>query len=80
VDGTLVEAWASHKSFRPKGADRGDDDGDSGNPTVNFRGEKRSNETHESTTDPDARLARSKTRVLPGATPSSIASAASRSA
>ena len=59
VDGTLLEAWASQKSFRPK-----DDptpppsDGDSKNPTVNFRGEKRSNATHTSVTDPDARLAR----------------------
>jgi transposase len=61
VDGTLIEAWASHKSFRPKGArDGGDDEGDPGNPTVDFRGEKRSNETHQSTTDPDARLARLK--------------------
>jgi transposase len=60
VDGTLVEAWASHKSFAKKdGSDR-DDDGDPGNPTVSFRGEKRSNETHQSTTDPEARLARSK--------------------
>jgi transposase len=53
VDGTLIEAWASHKSFRPK-------DG-SGKPPgvggdVDFRGEKRKNQTHESTTDPDARL------------------------
>jgi transposase len=58
VDGTLVEAWASQKSFQRK--DRGDDPpaDDPGNPTVNFHGEKRSNETHESTTDPDARLAR----------------------
>ncbi len=59
VDGTLIEAWASHKSFRRKeeaGAPRSDED--PGNPTVNFRGEKRSNATHESTTDPDARLAR----------------------
>jgi transposase len=61
VDGTLIEAWASHKSFRAKdGKEGGDDDGDPGNPTVSFRGEKRSNETHESTTDPDARLARIK--------------------
>ncbi|RIK55931.1 MAG: IS5 family transposase [Nitrospira sp.] len=59
VDGTLVEAWASHKSFVAKERtkrDRGDDD--PGNPTVDFRGEKRSNETHQSKTDPDARLAR----------------------
>jgi transposase len=58
VDGTLIEAWASHKSFRRKdGAGQPPPDG-AGNPTVDFHGEKRSNETHESTTDPDARLAR----------------------
>ena len=69
VDGTLIEAWASHKSFRPKeGArpnsrqkrrarSRGDG---SRNPTVDFRGERRRNETHEATTDPDARLMRAK--------------------
>ncbi|MCU7371038.1 IS5 family transposase [Tahibacter amnicola] len=51
VDGTLLEAWASHKSFRPKDGDGSDDSG-------NFHGQKRSNETHESTTDPDARLMR----------------------
>jgi transposase len=50
VDGTLIQAWASQKSFRPK--DGSDDDGDG----TNFHGQKRSNETHESTTDPDARL------------------------
>ena len=57
VDGTLLEAWASQKSFRPK--DRPDppsDDPTSRNPTVNFRGEARANDTHQSTTDPDARL------------------------
>lgn len=62
VDGTLIEAWASLKSFRPKrekAKDREPPD-DPGNPTVNFHGEKRSNETHESTTDPEARLARKK--------------------
>lgn len=53
ADGTLIEAWASLKSFRPKGEDNGDSNGWSG-----FRGEKRSNETHESKTDPEARLAR----------------------
>lgn len=60
VDGTLIEAWASLKSFRRKDDPRppSDDDDDKGNPTVNFRGEKRSNETHASTTDPEARLAR----------------------
>ena len=57
VDGTLIEAWASLKSFRRKGSDEPPPD-DKGNPTVNFHGEKRSNQTHESTTDPDARLAR----------------------
>jgi transposase len=58
VDGTLIEAWASQKSFQRK--DGGDvlPPSDPGNPTVNFHGEKRSNETHASTTDPDARLAR----------------------
>jgi transposase len=55
VDGTLLEAWASHKSFRPKDtANRPPDD--PSNPTVNFRGERRKNDTHQSTTDPDARL------------------------
>jgi transposase len=52
VDGTLIEAWASHKSFKRKD---GSDDDDS---STDFRGSKRSNETHQSTTDPDARLAR----------------------
>ena len=57
VDGTLIEAWASLKSFRPKG---GKDDGEGGgrNAAADFRGEKRSNDTHESTTDPDAKLYR----------------------
>jgi transposase len=60
VDGTLIEAWASLKSFRPKDEKPEDRDppDDPGNPTVNFHGEKRSNETHASTTDPEARLAR----------------------
>ena len=60
VDGTLIEAWASLKSFKKKGSskDRQPPPDDPGNPSVDFRGEKRSNETHESTTDPDARLAR----------------------
>jgi transposase len=58
VDGTLIEAWASLKSFRPKQENREKPPDDPGNPTVNFHGEKRSNETHESKTDPDARLAR----------------------
>jgi transposase len=58
VDGTLIEAWAGQKNFQRKdGSDQTPKD-DPGNPTVNFHGEKRSNETHQSTTDADARLAR----------------------
>jgi len=57
VDGTLVEAWASLKSFKRKDAPAPPPD-DPGNPTVNFHGERRSNATHASTTDPDARLFR----------------------
>jgi transposase len=57
IDGTLVEAWASQKSFKPKDGD--EDDGPAGrNPHVDFRGKSRKNDTHESTTDPDARLYR----------------------
>lgn len=58
VDGSLIEAWASLKSFRPKGEDPSDrpTDGDPGNPSVDFHGEKRSNETHQSTTDPESQL------------------------
>ena len=59
VDGTLLEAWAGAKSFQPKeGKSSPPSDDDPGNPTVNFRGERRSNETHESKTDPEALLAR----------------------
>src|SRR6185437_12598759 len=58
VDGTLIEAWASLKSFQPKNQSKTTPPDDPGNPTVNFHGEKRSNQTHESTTDADARLAR----------------------
>jgi len=58
VDGTLIEAWASQKSFRRKDRPAPPPSDDPGNPTVDFHGEPRSNETHESTTDPDARLAR----------------------
>jgi transposase len=59
VDGTLLEAWASLKSFKKKdGGSEPPADDDPGNPTVNFHQEKRSNETHQSTTDPEARLAR----------------------
>jgi len=53
VDGTLLEAWASHKSFRRKDEGQGPSDG---NREVDFHGEKRTNDTHQSTTDPDARL------------------------
>jgi len=62
VDGTLLEAWASHKSFKPK-------DGPPTEPPpgrnaeTSFRGERRSNETHRSTTDPEARLARKSSAV-----------------
>lgn len=57
VDGTLLKAWASMKSFRPKDGSGTPPDGGR-NGEQDFRGEKRSNETHESTTDPDARLYR----------------------
>jgi transposase len=58
VDGTLIEAWASQKSFQRKDGPEQPTPDDPGNPTINFRGEKRRNDTHESKTDPDARLAR----------------------
>src|SRR6516225_5379347 len=58
VDGTLIAAWASHKSFKPKDGSDPHTPDDPGNPTVDFHGEQRSNATHQSTTDPDARLAR----------------------
>jgi Transposase domain (DUF772)/Transposase DDE domain len=60
VDGTLTEAWASIKSFKPKDPPEGDADPSGGgrDAPVDFRGEKRSNATHLSTTDPDARLYR----------------------
>lgn len=58
VDGTLIEAWASQKSFKRKEASGGPPPDDPGNPTVDFHKEQRSNETHQSTTDPEARLAR----------------------
>jgi|SRR5580658_1143650 transposase len=59
VDGTLLEAWASLKSFRKVDGGEGQPPvDDPGNPTVDFHGEKRSNDTHCSTTDPDALLAR----------------------
>jgi transposase len=67
VDGTLIEAWASMKSFKPKAEDKAEDKGGDDPPPpapggrnaeVDFKGQKRSNETHQSTTDPEARLYR----------------------
>src|SRR5712692_9315581 len=61
VDGTLIEAWAGQKSFKRKDSKPGEalpHDDDPGNPTVDFHGEQRRNDTHESTTDPEAQLAR----------------------
>ena len=62
ADGTLIEAWASLKSFvrkdGPEQKKSGSDKDDPGNPTVNFHGEKRSNQTHQSTTDPESVLYR----------------------
>jgi hypothetical protein len=59
VDGTLIEAWASMKSFRPRDGSGSEPPPGSGrNAEVDFKGEKRSNETHASTTDPEARLYR----------------------
>ena len=59
VDGTLIEAWASMKSFKPRDGSDDDSPGDGGrNAEASFHGQKRSNETHASTTDPDARLYR----------------------
>src|SRR6478672_11764356 len=55
VDGTLLEAWASHKSFKPKDEPSEPPD-DPKNPTVNFHAQHRRNDTHQSTTDPEARL------------------------
>jgi hypothetical protein len=59
VDGTLIEAWALMKSFKPKESpDAGGTHAGGRNVPADFRGEKRSNQTHRSTTDPDARLYR----------------------
>ena len=59
VDGTLIRSWASLKSFGPRNGsdDKNSSDTDKGNPTVNWRGQKRSNDTHVSSTDPEALLA-----------------------
>jgi len=60
VDGTQIHAWASHKSFQPKAKEEHDKkpppDGAGGNPSIDFHGEKRTNETHESKTDTESRL------------------------
>lgn len=58
VDGTLIDAWASLKSFQPKSGPQDPTDGDSGNASVDFHGQKRRNATHQSTTDAQAQLAR----------------------
>src|ERR1700747_2080477 len=58
VDGSLLEAWAGVKSFQPKNKKSSSPPDDPGNPTVDYRGEKRSNETHESKSDPEAQMAR----------------------
>ena len=57
VDGTLIEAWAGQKSFKPRGeAPTPPSDSDRGNPSVDFRGQRRTNDTHASTTDAEAKL------------------------
>jgi len=58
VDGSLLEAWAGVKSFQRKNKKSSSPPDDPGNPTVDYRGEKRSNETHESKSDPEAQMAR----------------------
>ena len=58
VDGTLLEAWASQKSFRPKDEPTDPPEGGGSNPDVDFKGQKRSNDTHQSTSDPESRMAR----------------------
>ena len=58
VDGTLIEAWASLKSFKPKNGPKGPKAGSGSNREENFRGTKRKNDTHASTTDPEAKLMR----------------------
>jgi transposase len=63
VDGTLIEAWASQKSFRPKSESEKRPPKEPRNPAVDFRGQKRANETHQSRTDPDARLYRKSKRT-----------------
>jgi transposase len=72
VDGTLIDAWASHKSFKRKDDDSAPPSGR--NPEVDFKGQQRRNDTHESTTDADARLV----KKSPGAHRSSTCTTASR--
>jgi transposase len=64
VDGTLIQAWAGQKSFKKKDGSPSEPPDDPGNPTINFRGEKRTNQTHQSTTDPDCRLYRKGQQTL----------------
>jgi transposase len=64
VDGTLIQAWAGQKSFKKKDGSPSEPPDDPGNPTINFRGEKRTNETHQSTTDPECRLYRKGQQTL----------------
>ena len=66
VDGTLLEAWASVKSFRLRDDDPLPSEGGGRNPAVGFRGERSRNETHRSTTDPDARRARKRVEEVFG--------------
>ena len=58
VEGTPIEAWAGHKSSKRKGDDQPTPPNNPSNPSVNLHGERRTNATHQSTTDPEARLAR----------------------
>ena len=70
VDGTMIEAWASHKSFRPKDGSGDSGGGGSRNDARDFRGEQRSNDTHASTTDPEAKLYK-RSAGTPGSWPTS---------
>ena len=77
VDGTLLEAWASIKSFRPK--DEAGPGAVGKNPEVDFRGKPRRNDSHASTTDPEARLARRSTRWCGGSVIKLLATGSYRS-
>ncbi len=66
VGGTLIEAWAGQKSFKRRAEDKQTAPDDPGNPSVNFHGERRTNATHQSTTDPEARLPRKAWAKKPG--------------